>query len=506
MKLSVIRKAPIQCETEALIVGHHENSQYFEGAAKALDEVSGGLLSYLLETGDFRGRKNETVLLYSRDLLPAKRVLLVGLGKRDDLTEEKLRVAMAGASKRIRELKVKEFALSLDFGDCKVPAERAAQAAAEGIMLGLHRFSAYKKEDPDSIEILSATIIDQRAAHVKIMKSAVREAETICNAAILARNLVATPPSEMTPALLAREARRMCRNTSIPIKVLEPPAMKRMGMHALLAVGRGSAHPPRLAIMEYQGAGRGKRPVVLVGKGITFDSGGVNLKPASGMEQMKDDMAGAATVIAVLKAAAELELPVNLVGIVPAAENMPDGQAYKPGDILKSYSGQTIEVVSTDAEGRLILADALSYAKRFKPAALIDIATLTGACVIALGDYLTGMLGNDDRIKEGIRAAAERTGEVVWELPLWEEYEDLIKSDIADMKNTGGRAAGTITAALFLKKFVEDGIPWVHLDIAGTSFSPKDKGYLQKGPTGTGVRLLVDFLKNWTYRTDGPNS
>ncbi len=271
--------------------------------------------------------------------------------------------------------------------------------------------------------------------------------------------------------------------------------MKEMGMNALLAVASGSNEEPKFIILEYAGGKKSEAPVVLVGKGLTFDSGGISIKPADKMDEMKTDMSGGAAVMGVIMAAADLQLPLNITVLIPATENMPSGTAYKPGDIIKSYSGKTIEVLNTDAEGRLILADALAYASEFKPAAVIDVATLTGACIVALGDDVIGMLGTDDKLKKEIDKAAQTTGELVWELPLWESYHELIKSDIADYKNSGSRVAGTITAAAFLSKFVGDS-PWVHLDIAGPSWTNKDKTYIPKGASGVAVRLLVEFLRN----------
>jgi len=272
--------------------------------------------------------------------------------------------------------------------------------------------------------------------------------------------------------------------------------MDRMGMNALLGVARGSREAPKLIVMSYRGAGRKQRPLALVGKAITFDSGGISLKQAEKMEEMKSDMAGGAAVLGTLQAVAELKMPVNIVGVVPATENLPDGRAYKPGDILRTMSGKTVEVLSTDAEGRLILADALHYAQRYNPEAIIDIATLTGACIVALGSQVTGMMGTDEKLKELIRKAAEETGELVWELPLWENYQEMVKSDVADLKNSAGREGGAISAAAFLSKFA-DPVPWVHLDIAGPAWLTKDRPYQPKGASGIGVRLFVQFLQYW---------
>jgi leucyl aminopeptidase len=311
----------------------------------------------------------------------------------------------------------------------------------------------------------------------------------------MARDMVSTPGADMTPAHIAGIAKGIGRKHRLRIRVLERDTMRKLGMGALLGVAAGSAQPPKFIIVEYRGGGR-KPWIALVGKTITFDSGGISIKPSEGMDKMKSDMAGGAAVLGAVANAAALKLPLNVVALLPATENMPGGSAYKPGDVLCTLSGQTIEILNTDAEGRLILADALSYACRYKPAAIVDIATLTGACRIALGPEAAGMLGNNDALKSQIRAAGEKTGERVWELPLWDGYCELIKSDIADMKNTGGRDGGVITAACLLSKFVQKH-PWVHLDIAATAWTDKDRPYTPKGATGIGVRLLTQFLRDY---------
>jgi leucyl aminopeptidase len=332
-----------------------------------------------------------------------------------------------------------------------------------------------------------------------IIRSAAKEAEIISRAVCFTRDMVSAPGNEMTPTDMANEARKIAKRKNIKLTVLNEAEMQKIGMNALLAVARGSEEPAKLIILEYRGGNKSDPPIVLVGKGLTFDSGGISIKPSEKMEEMKSDMAGGAAVMGAIMAAADLSLKVNAVGLIPATENLPGGRAYKPGDILKSLSGQTIEVLSTDAEGRLILADALTYAGRFKPVAIVDIATLTAACVIALGDHVTGMIGTDDKLKQKIKNAADATEEKVWELPLWEDYYELIKSDVADYKNHGGRPGGAITAAAFLSKFVGN-YPWVHLDIAGPAWLTKDKPYIPKGASGVGVRLMVQFLRHWQKR------
>jgi leucyl aminopeptidase len=506
MKISIAKKTPESCKTEALIVGCHEDTvTSLEGAARRLNEKGGGLLSRIVDLGDFTGKLNETKLVYTEGKLPSKRILMLGLGPQKELTREKIRVAFAGAARTLRESRIRSFSLSLDFGNDTLHLYESTSAAVEGMLLGLYRFETFKTARTDPPDVSSITLIADDPSSAEMARKSLHEARIICDAVTLTRDLVTTPANEMTPSKLADTARQAGRSKTLSVNIIDATAMKRIGMNALLGVACGSAQPPKLIVLNYQGGASKSAPVVLVGKGVTFDSGGLDLKPTSGMETMKDDMAGGAVVLSVLKAAAALKLPLNLVGLVPSVENMPGDRAYRPGDVLRSLSGQTIEVVNTDAEGRLILADALTYARRFKPAVLIDIATLTGACIVALGDHLTGMLGNDNSLKDLLRTASETTGETLWELPLWEEYDDLIKSDVADMKNAGARSGGAITAALFLKKFVGD-TPWAHLDIAGPSFLAKDKGYIPKGASGVGVRLLLEFLKQWSRDANGSNS
>jgi leucyl aminopeptidase len=303
------------------------------------------------------------------------------------------------------------------------------------------------------------------------------------------------PAGVLTPTALANRAKALSRKHGFKCTVMTPDRIKKLKMGALMGVAQGSHQPARLIVLEHRGGGKSK-PLAFVGKAVTFDSGGISIKPSAGMDEMKTDMSGGAATLGAVCAAAMLKLPINIVGVIPATENLPGGGAYKPGDILKSMSGITIEVLNTDAEGRLILSDGLAYAARYKPAAIVDLATLTGACVIALGSVNTGLMGNDDKLVEKIKAAAAATSEKVWQLPMDDEYGEQIKSDIADVKNVGGREAGTITAAKFLEKFVKD-LPWAHLDIAGTAYGDKAKAYRPKGATGVGVRLLTQLARDW---------
>ncbi len=497
MKIQVRKGSLAEVMTQAAIVTHFEDDTTPGGAAAKLDKKSGGLIGEIVGQGDVTGRLNSLSVLYGKGSAPAKRIVIVGLGKRIDFSLERLRGAYATAAQHIRSLNVSEMSTSLDFGTTNLQLDQMAEAVVEGVILGLYQFTPFKTIDRERIrEIAEFTVLDADDSAVKVIRTAAKTAEIIANAVTFARDIVSTPANEMTPTDLANEAKTSAKGKNIQCTILEAEEIRALGMNALLGVAAGSDQPPKLIIMEYRGGKKSSPVIALVGKGLTFDSGGISIKPSDKMDQMKTDMAGGAAVIAAVRAAAELGLPVNLVGLVPATENLPGGKALKPGDILKTLSGQTVEVVTTDAEGRLILADALTYVGRYKPAVIIDLATLTGACVVALGDHVIGMMGTDDDLKREIREAADFTGERVWELPLWEEYNELIKGDAADYKNSGGRAGGAITAAAFLEKFT-GGYPWAHLDIAGPAWLTKDKPYIPKGASGVGVRLLVQFLRNW---------
>jgi len=502
MKVSVKKGNPAEYDCEAVIAGHFEDEKKLTGDAEVLDKRCGGLLSRLIRDGDFEGKLFQTSVLYTDTFIQSRRIIFIGMGKRNEFDLEKLRGVFSRAAQKVRDLHLKNCAASLNFGALDLTEEDLVESAVEGVLLGLYTFTPYKTKETDKPpEVREFTLIADSPKAVKRRKEAAKRAEIIADAVYLARDLVSAPANEMTPTIIADRAGKMAEKRPVAIKILDEGQMKRLGMNALLGVARGSAEPAKFIILNYAGAAKGEQPIVLVGKGITFDSGGISIKPSANMDEMKSDMAGGAAVIGTMQALSDLELPLNVVGIVPATENLPGGKAYKPGDILKSLSGTTIEVKNTDAEGRLILADALAYAERYKPEAIIDLATLTGACIIALGDHLIGMMGTDEKLNTTVKAAADRTGDYVWELPLWEDYNEMLKSDVADVQNVGGRAAGTITAGLFLKKFVGD-YPWVHLDIAGPALLAKEKPYIPKGASGVGVRLLVQFLRNRAGRND----
>ena len=499
MRIRVEKGSLTEFDYEAVIVCHFEDSKNLSGAAALLDRSCGGLIKEVVDGGDFEGKLFQISIIYTRGLIPARRIVVVGLGKKKAFDLEKLRGAYSKAGQKVRELNLKGFATSLNLGEIDQPLDRVAESVVEGVLLGLYQFTRYKTVEREKIKELNEfVIVEDNDKSLEVIKSAAKTGEIISDAVYFARDLVSSPGNGMTPTILADRAGEIAGEKDVELKVLDVREMEELGMHALLGVARGSNEPPKFIILEYNGGKRGDRVVALVGKGITFDSGGISIKPSDKMDEMKTDMAGGATVMGAIKAASDLKIPLNVVGLIPATENLPGGKAYKPGDILKSLSGQTIEVKTTDAEGRMILADALTYAGRFKPEAIVDLATLTGACIVALGDNVIGMMGTDDKLKKRIRDAAETTGERLWELPLWEEYHELIKSDVADFKNSGGRVAGTITAAAFLSKFVGD-YPWVHLDIAGPAWLSKDKPYIPKGASGIGVRLIVQFMRNLSF-------
>ncbi|MCS6842655.1 MAG: leucyl aminopeptidase [Roseiflexus sp.] len=457
-------------------------------------------LADLIEPGDWSGKAKQTLLIYPRDALPARRVLLIGLGRRSSPDLDQVREVAAIAAQRARELKVERCAFALP-GVPDHPAEAVAAAIAEGSLLGSYRFLEYKTDlkPEDRHEVDELTLLTPGDAEEEAARGVAR-GDAVARGVNLARDLANLPPNDLTPARLAERAQELATAFGLPITVLGPTEMREQGFGGILAVGRGSANEPRFIVIDYGAQYADALTVCLVGKGMTFDSGGISIKPAENMDAMKMDMSGAAAVLGALHAIAELQLPLRVVALIGAAENMPDGSAYRPGDILKTLSGKTIEVLNTDAEGRIVLADALTYAQRYHPSAIIDLATLTGAISVALGPHAIGLFANDDALAQRLLRAGEAAGERAWQLPLWQPYREMVKSDIADVRNSAGRQAGAITAAAFLQSFVGD-YPWAHLDIAGTAWTDsKSKAYQPKGATGVGVRLLVQALRDWTQK------
>ena len=456
------------------------------------DEVAG-----LLEPNDFRGRAGQALLLYPRGALAPRRLLLVGLGKREAVTAESVRRAAAEAVRRARELQVAALSIGA-VDDLPLDAAAVGQAFAEGLALGAYRYWKYRTglTTEQTFAVESATVYtgDARAAD---LSAGVTAGQAIAGGVALARDLVNSPGYAMTPARMGEEAVALGERLGLKVTVLDKAQLTEQGFGGILAVGQGSSNDPCFIIMEHGAAGDGPT-ICLVGKGLTFDSGGLSIKPAEAMDTMKSDMGGAAAVFGAMQTAAELKLPLHVVGLVSSAENMPSGTAYRPGDVVTTLSGKTIEVLNTDAEGRIILSDALFYAQRYNPAAIIELSTLTGAIVIALGSHATGMMATDQALADRVSQAGETSGERVWQLPLWPEYHEMIKSEIADIKNIGGRAGGSITAGAFLAAFVGD-YPFVHLDIAGTAWADRPaKPYEAQGGTGVGVRLLAEFLRGYS--------
>jgi leucyl aminopeptidase len=488
MNINLLTVNPLKHAAPALLIGCYEDSR--DDLFSACDSALGGCLDRLASGREFTAKRNSTRLIHTLGSLPAERLLLVGLGKKSELSDERLRQAFGSAMQALRSARVTAFTVALQPG-------LSLEAVCEGALLGSYSFDHYKTRDRDERFCFDEmTLLLPKGIAIKEGRAKVDQVQTVCRGVNLARDLVSHPGNVATTGYLADAARDLASRHALTCRVLELDQLKQLGMNALVAVGKGSVEPPRLIVLEYRGAGSKERPVALVGKGITFDSGGISIKPGAGMEEMKTDMSGGAAVLGALEATAGLKLPVNLVGIIPTAENMPDGMAYKPGDVLTSLSGQTIEITNTDAEGRLILCDALHYAATtYKPAAMIDLATLTGACVVALGHEASGMMGNDQRLIDSLKRSGERCGERVWQLPLWDEYGDTMKSDIADLRNAGSRDGGSITAGWFLKQFVGK-TRWVHLDIAGTAWTDKARPCSPKGATGVGVRLLIEYLRS----------
>jgi leucyl aminopeptidase len=457
-----------------------------------LDLLVNGLLSTVINSKDFTGKHGQTMLLPVKHI-NSSRLLLAGMGKRDEISQERIRQSGSKAFSAVRELGAADIAVSTKLlrrlPEGKSFIQKPAFYFLEGGLLGMYRFEKYKtdgKREKGKKEISSVTIIDDDKRF---------DADGLLNiasAACLARDLINTPANDLTPTALAKLAVSM-KGKGVKVKILERRDIEKEGMGAYLSVTKGSDEPLKFIVMEYSG-GKG-RPIVLIGKSVTFDSGGLDIKPGEGMERMKYDMAGGAVVLAVLKALAAMKLSVNVVGILPAVENLIGGSASRPGDVVKTITGKTVEIISTDAEGRLTLADAIGYAIKYKkPRAVIDIATLTGACSMAFGNEAIAMMGTDNELMDRLKAASEEVYERVWPMPLFVEYKEYLNSDIADIKNVGGRKGALASSACFLREFVGE-TPWVHLDIAGAAWSDKDRPYAPKGATGVGVRLLLNFLK-----------
>ena len=499
METKVIVGDVAQIEADAVVVNLFEGVEQPSGATAAADKLLDGAISSLISRGEISGKFEEVSIVHTFGKLPARIVAVVGLGKRQDLTVDKIRRVTGQFCRALRKLNCHKIATILHgAGTGNIELETSAQAITEGAILGLYGFSRYRKAEYEDVKQI--LIVLREKEKLSVLEPVVRKGKLMAEATNLARDMGNEPANYMTPSQMAEVAKEIAAKHNLRCEVFDRDDMETMGMGALLGVAKGSSQPPKLITLAYKGDERSEKAIGFLGKGITFDSGGISIKPSEGMDEMKDDMAGAAAVMTAVGAIAELKPKINVTGIVPATENLPSGTALKPGDILKAMNGKTVEVISTDAEGRLILADALSYAVKQGLSPLIDLATLTGACRVALGMLYAGLFGNNQEWVGKVLKAAERAGEKMWHMPMPEEYKEQNKSDIADIKNTGNRYGGAITAALFLAEFV-DKTPWVHIDIAGPRLSNKESGYIVKGATGVGVRTLVELAlseaKNW---------
>jgi leucyl aminopeptidase len=459
-------------------------------AAQIVDRAAKGQLSQLVKRGDFDPKPGSTLMLYAVPGVAAARVLLVGFGKQQEVGAKEYRDGVRGALRALTDAGVAEVALYvIEVKVTQRNAEWATMHAATVALESTYRFDRLKSKSKDDRKGPQHLILGVTGRQASGLEAALVRGIAIGEGVNLARDLGNLPPNICTPTYLAEQAHALAKHHKLKVSVLERKDMEKLRMGSLLSVSNGSRQPPKLITIEYRGGPKQQKPVVLIGKGITFDTGGISLKPAAEMDEMKYDMSGAGSVLGALKAAAAMKLPLNVVGVIPTTENMPGGNASRPGDIVTSMSGQTIEILNTDAEGRLILCDALTYSERFDPAAVIDIATLTGACVIALGHVTSGLFTNDDRLAQEVVAAGQTSWDRAWQMPAWEDYQEQLRSNFADMANIGGRPAGSITAACFLARFAKN-FKWAHLDIAGTAW----KSGREKGSTGRPVPLLVQFL------------
>ncbi len=489
MRISVVTGPAETIEVDALIVAYPKAAKDPSPWDK-LDQSTDGLITEALQSPAFRGAAGTCLAVPIRKRTPCRDLILVGLGD-PGAGVEGWRRAVADGADLARRRGHRRVGLAVpEDGVIAAPA-RLAAAAAEAIVLGNYRYTEFKRPEEHQKPLESALLVTSTLDAPGQVKSASIIAGAVC----WARDLINTPPSDKRPPELAAIAATMAAETGLSCHIIDEREAASLGLNALLAVARGSSAGPRMVILEHAPAGATGAPVVLVGKGVTFDTGGISIKPAKGMDEMKADMSGAAAVLAAMRAAAELDLPLRVGAVVPMAENMPGGDSYRPGDLVRAYNGTTIEVLNTDAEGRMILADALAYAREhFAPACMIDLATLTGACVVALGEEVAGLMGNDEELAAELVQASDESGERLWRLPMYPEYRKLIESRVADIKNTGGRWGGAITAAKFLQEFVGD-TPWAHLDIAGPAYATKDAPYRPRGGVGFGVRLLLSWLQ-----------
>jgi leucyl aminopeptidase len=499
MRINVESGDITRSDAPCIVVNLFEGVTAPGGATGAVDSALTGMLSELIAAGDIRGKWGELTLVHTFGRIPAARVLIAGLGKQSEFTTGRARDLSATITRHLRARRVASAAtIAHGAGIGGLDAAACAQALVEGAILGAYRFNRHKKVDDDAAEFDALTIVEHDAGRLATMKEAAERGRIVAEAANWSRDLSNEPGNVLTPTEFAARVETMARERGLGFHVYDREWAESQGMGAFLGVARGSAQPPKFMVLTYTG-GVESAPLGLVGKGITFDTGGISIKPAANMDEMKGDMSGGAAVIAAMSAIAQLKPRINVTALVPATENMPGGNATKPGDVLRAMNGKTIEVINTDAEGRLILADALCYAIKLGLTPIVDVATLTGAISSALGNVAYGVFSSSDALTERIKAASAASGERCWELPMFSDYKELNKSNVADMKNTGGARAGSIAAAFFLREFVDDR-PWAHLDIAGVDFFDKEKGAVVKGASGIPVRTLVQLALDLAER------
>jgi leucyl aminopeptidase len=502
MEIQTSSSTVADAEVQALAVAVFKDEKADEGFLNELDSAAGGLVRSVLETEELKGKEGETVYLHlphGGDGPKARRLLLVGVGDRADYSAAQVSQFAGAAIRALRARNVKTIGLVPRFDN----AATAARAAVEGAIIGLFEPDKYRTVEKEE-RTVERLVVVAPGADEEALRSGAERGRVVGESVNFTRDLANEPGAYMTPTIMAERAQEIANQFGLDIDVLDQTRMEQEGMGALLSVARGSDQPPKMMVLTYMPDGKqkiedGEDFLALVGKGITFDTGGISIKPSENMELMKYDMTGGATVLGVMRAIAQLKPPIPVLGVVPSTENMPSGKATKPGDVVRAMTGKTIEVINTDAEGRLILADAVAYAKKLGATRVIDMATLTGAVSIALGDVNTGILGTDQELIDEVIESGREVGEKFWQLPLDKEYTKQIKSDIADIKNVGGRKAGTITAAAFIKEFT-DGLSWAHLDIAGTAWGDEAKPFRSKGPTGIAVRTLVNFIERESAR------
>ena len=485
----------------AVVVNLFKGVRSPSGATGAVDRALGGAISQLIEDGEITGKSGETTLIHTLGRIPPARVMVAGLGDRDDFSLDVVRRVTAESCRQLCGIGVQRLAtIAHGAGVGGLDAHSTGQAIAEGAILGLYHFDKYKSSEEDGGKIEQLTIVEFDESKAKEIEQGVSDGGIVADSVNLCRDMVNEPANFMTPARMAEAALEVARGTSIELDVLERDDIRQLGMGAFIGVSQGSPEPPKLIVMRYLGNPDDRRILGLLGKGITFDSGGISLKPASNMGAMKGDMAGGAAVIAAMKAIGRFRPPINVTAIVPATENMPSGRAQRPGDVVRTLSGKTIEIDNTDAEGRLVLADAAAYANSIGVTHIVDVATLTGAVRVALGGVCTGAFGNNQEFTDTVVAAGESAGERIWQMPTYDDYREQYKSDVADIKNTGGSPAGSITGAMIIGEFVGDAA-WVHLDIAATSMSDYTKGHNVKGATGVPVRTLIELSRAMAEHT-----